>query len=64
MITYLEQIKGLAAERGVDLREACKAEGIALTTLMRWGKGSAHPREDTARNLYDRIEAMAREARQ
>ena len=57
MITYLEQLKRLAAEHGVDLRSACKAEGIAQTTLMRWEKGEAHPREETAKALFARITA-------
>ena len=59
MITYLEQIQARATELKVDLRDACKAEGIASTTLMRWGKGEVFPREQTARALIERIEAMA-----
>lgn len=59
MLTYLQQIQACADDLGVDLREACKAEGIALTTLMRWHKGQAYPREQTARALIERIKSMA-----
>lgn len=58
MITYLEQIQACAERHGVDLKEACKAEGIAATTLMRWIKGEAFPREQTARALLERIPTM------
>lgn len=58
MITYLDQLRALAEKRGVDLKAACVAEGIASTTLMRWENGSAHPSEAKAKALWDRILMM------
>lgn len=59
MITYLDQIQSHAKACAVDPREACKAEGIALTTWQRWINGKAFPREQTARVLIERITAMS-----
>ena len=59
--TYLDQIEKLAAEKEVDLLEACKAEGIAKTTLWRWRSGSSHPRQDTAEAILMRIQILADE---
>lgn len=59
MITYLEQMQSCAAKYGVSLKEACRAEGVADTTLMRWLKSEASPREETARGVMKRIERMA-----
>lgn len=60
MITYLEQMKRAAKEAGVDLTSACDSEGIADTTLARWNKKEACPREATARAVLNRIKRMAR----
>lgn len=58
MITYLEQLEHLAKAEGVSLEEACDAEGVARTTLLRWRKREAHPREATALALSDRIKML------
>jgi len=57
--TYLDQLEKLAAELGVDLSEACKAEGIAQTTLWRWRTGAGNPREATAEAVANRIRVIA-----
>lgn len=59
MITYFDQLKSLSTELGIPLKDACREEGIAMTTLMRWEKREAHPREETAASLFDRIKVMA-----
>ncbi len=57
--TYLDQIERAARDAGVNLAEACRREGIAATTLMRWRKGEVSPREATAQALLARIAKMA-----
>tara|TARA_Y100000310_G_scaffold345377_1_gene464285 strand:- start:4312 stop:4593 length:282 start_codon:yes stop_codon:yes gene_type:complete len=59
MQTYLEQLDSRCARLGVDLRDICRAEGIAATTLARWRKGQAHPRQETAEALFARLDKMA-----
>jgi len=63
LVSYLAQLDAKAAECGVDLREACRLEGVAETTLDRWRKGIVHCRWGTAQNLFSRIEKMRRERR-
>lgn len=62
MLTYLEQLEAKASVCRVPLEAACKAEGVAATTLLRWRKGQTHPREDTTRALIARLERMAAQA--
>ena len=57
-MSYLEQLDAACAAAGIRLEDACKAEGLADTTLARWRKGAVTPREATARALFSRIEAM------
>lgn len=59
--SYLDQLERKASENGVDLADACRSEGIARTTLFRWRKGDAFPREATAAAIMRRIERMVRE---
>lgn len=61
LTSYLSQLDALCTELNVDLAAACKAEGLADTTLARWRKGEAHCRYDVARKLFDRIRGMASE---
>lgn len=65
METYLAQLDDAAEAAGATLAEACKAEGVALTTLMRWRRpqddGGTSPSEKTAKALYRRIERMKAE---
>ena len=65
--TYLAQLDAAATAAGVTLAEACKEEGIALTTLQRWRKpeaeGGTTPREGTAIALFNRIELMRKNKR-
>lgn len=57
---YLAQMERAAKEAAIDLAEACRVEGVAATTLVRWRKGEVSPREGTAKAVLDRIAAMAR----
>lgn len=58
--SYLEQLERAAEDAQVELSDACKAEGIADTTLARWRKDEAAPRDATARALFKRIGLMAK----
>lgn len=67
---YLDQLEDACARTGVSLVEACRAEGIADTTLARWRKaregattadGAANCRQATAEKLMARIAQMAAE---
>lgn len=58
---YLDQLDAECARTGVSLIEACRAEGVADTTLARWRKGEAYCRHDTAQALMQRIGRMAAE---
>jgi len=62
MNTYLEQLEGRCATRGIPLDEVCKAEGVASTTLSRWRKGESTPRQGTAEALFARLAKMRPEA--
>jgi len=61
--TYLAQIDAAAEKAGVDVAQACEAEGIARTTLQRWRKGEVSPREATAQAVLKRITLIAEEKR-
>lgn len=63
MKTYLEQLNEHSAALGVNLSDACKAEGVALTTLARWRKAETTVREGTFKALYQRISLMAKAER-
>lgn len=56
--SYFTQLEAAASAAGIDLAEVCRLEGVARTTLLRWRKGEAFPREATAAAIMRRIEAM------
>lgn len=64
IVPYLQQMEQAAREVGVDLAEACKKEGVAATTLMRWRNGTVNPREATTEAILKRIAVIAAERQQ
>lgn len=61
LVPYLDQLEAACREHGIDLIDVCRAEGVADTTLLRWRKGEAFPREGTAKALIERITSLASE---
>jgi hypothetical protein len=60
--TYLEQLEREARASGVDLVLACERAGIAATTLQRWRKAEASPREATAQMVLAKIKELSAQA--
>ena len=56
--TYYEQLVHTAQKYSVNLRDACRAAGVADTTLARWEGNQFSPSETTARKIYTQILAI------
>lgn len=56
---YHHQVERSAQEAGIDLAAACKAEGVAATTLARWRSGQVTPQLGTTEKILQRIRMMA-----
>jgi hypothetical protein len=61
IIPYLDQLEARAKALGLELKDVCKAEGIADTTLARWKANETTVRQGTAEALMRRMDEMAKE---
>jgi hypothetical protein len=62
LVGYMEQIEQAATASGVDLSQAFRRAGVALTTHLRWASGRHHPRHTKAEEIMAAIAALAAES--
>jgi predicted transcriptional regulator len=55
----LAQIEADAAARGVEIGDALKVAGVAVSTWWRWKEGKFEPRASTVRRIREAIEQRA-----